>query len=235
MTYKRKEVIGDCTLYLGDMQEIDVSSCDLVLTDPPYKLTSGGGDIKMKGKFDKSNYNNKGDFVRCDINWQDFMPIIFNSLKDDTHAYVMCNNRHIQNLLNSAQNSGFKFHNVLVWDKGNVTPNRWYMKGLEFTGFFFKGKAKPINDCGSKQLYNKKSEKMSDHPTQKPVDLMAHYIFNSTNQGEVVFDPFMGSGTTLVACAKMKRKGVGIELDEGYFDIACKRVEDAYKQDDLFY
>ena len=63
MTYKRKEVIGVCTLYLGDMQEIDVSSCDLVLTDPPYKLTSGGGDIKMKGKFDKSNYNNKGDFV----------------------------------------------------------------------------------------------------------------------------------------------------------------------------
>ena len=73
------------------------------------------------------------------------------------------------------------------------------------------------------------------HPTQKPLELIQWLLYRMSKQGQVILDPFMGSGTTLVACAKMKRKGIGIELDEGYFDIACKRVEDAYKQDDLFY
>ena len=69
------------------------------------------------------------------------------------------------------------------------------------------------------------------HPTQKPIGLMA--VICSWTQG-IIFDPFMGSGTTLVACAKMGRKGIGIEIDEEYFDIACKRVEEAYRQPDLF-
>ena len=70
------------------------------------------------------------------------------------------------------------------------------------------------------------------HPNQKPAQLMQAIIEWTAG---VVLDACMGSGTTLVACAKMNRKGIGIELDEGYFDIACKRVEDAYRQPDMFY
>jgi len=69
------------------------------------------------------------------------------------------------------------------------------------------------------------------HPTEKPVPLMQEIIKWTTG---VVLDPFMGSGTTLVACAKMGRKGIGIELDKNYFDIAIKRVEEAYKSPDMF-
>ena len=69
------------------------------------------------------------------------------------------------------------------------------------------------------------------HPTQKPVALMEVVVGWTLG---VVIDPFMGSGTTLVACAKLGRKGIGIELDEEYFEIACKRVRDAYAQPDLF-
>jgi site-specific DNA-methyltransferase (adenine-specific) len=69
------------------------------------------------------------------------------------------------------------------------------------------------------------------HPTQKPVDLMRNVIDWCAG---TVFDPFMGSGTTLVACAKLGRAGIGIELDPDYFDIACKRVEEAYRQPDMF-
>ena len=71
------------------------------------------------------------------------------------------------------------------------------------------------------------------HPTQKPVALM-EWCLGFLPNAETILDPFMGSGTTLVACAKMGRKGIGIELDPDYFEIACKRVEEAYRQPDLF-
>lgn len=237
--YKRKEVIGDCTLYLGDSLEImpTLEKVDCVVTDPPYLLTSGGEHPttgqRMSGKFNNENYNNNGCIVECTIDWNDFMDPIFESLNKG-HAYIMCNNRHIQNMLNAAEQAGFRFHNMLVWDKHSPTPNRWYMKNCEFTGFFYKGKAKFINDCGSKQLIKIIQRDDSIHPTEKPVELMAHYISNSTKPNDLVLDPFMGSGTTLVACANTGRKGIGIELDQQYFDIACKRVEFAYRQGSLF-
>ena len=72
------------------------------------------------------------------------------------------------------------------------------------------------------------------HPTQKPIALMEYLINRTTNTGNFILDFTMGSGSTLVACAKTGRHGIGIEIDEDYFNIACKRIEDAYKQGDLF-
>lgn len=77
-------------------------------------------------------------------------------------------------------------------------------------------------------------ERGGEHPTQKPLALMRHIIKISSRSGSTVLDPFMGSGTTGVACVKLGRSFVGIELDEGYFDIACRRIEKAYAQPDLF-
>lgn len=71
------------------------------------------------------------------------------------------------------------------------------------------------------------------HPTQKPIALMK-WCIGFVPAARVIFDPFMGSGSTMVACAKMGRSGIGIERDPGYFDIACRRVEEAYRQPDLF-
>jgi len=73
-----------------------------------------------------------------------------------------------------------------------------------------------------------------DHPTPKPVDLMGRIIRNSSDRDDVVLDPFMGSGTTGVACVKLGRKFIGIEIDRKYFDIACRRIEEAYAQPDMF-
>ena len=72
------------------------------------------------------------------------------------------------------------------------------------------------------------------HPAQFPMAVIDRIIRASSNSNDLILDPFMGSGTTGVACAKMGRKFIGIELDEGYFDIACRRIEQAYKQPDLF-
>jgi DNA modification methylase len=80
----------------------------------------------------------------------------------------------------------------------------------------------------------RKGGDVREHPTQKPVGVMEWCINHLPNGAETILDPFMGSGTPLVACAKLGRKGIGIELDPEYFDIACKRVEEAYRQPDLF-
>lgn len=232
----REEIIGDCRLILGDCLSImpTLDPVDLVVTDPPYKLTTGGCQTSLGGKLSNENYDNKGGIVECDLDWPDFMPLIFNALGRHSHAYVMCNNRHVQGMLTAAEAAGLKFHNLLVWDKVSPTPNRWYMKNCEFTGFFYKGMAFFINDCGSKQLVRVPLPKDDEHPTVKPLALMRHYIKNSSARGETVLDPFMGSGTTGVACAKIGRKFIGIELEEKYFDLACARIRKAYDQPDLF-
>jgi len=230
---KQARVIGGQVLLQGDCLEImpTLEKFDAVVTDPPYLLESGGKETgKMGGKFRRGHYDNSGKMVETTIDWSDFMPIIYHALKANSHAYVMCNNRHVKNMLNSAEDAGLKFHNILAWHKGIATPNRWYMKNLEFTGFFYKGEARRINDCGSTQLQNIPSLKNQNHPTAKPVELMKFYIRNSTQRGDNVLDPFMGGGTTLDACQKLGRCGIGIELDSEYFEIACERVIDATRQ-----
>ena len=77
-------------------------------------------------------------------------------------------------------------------------------------------------------------DRNQQHPTQKPVSMMRHIVKTSSRSNSIILDPFMGSGTTGVACAKLGRKFIGIELDEKYFDIACRRIEEAYKQPDMF-
>lgn len=219
--------IGNAQLFLGDMRDILPvmgEYADLILTDPPYKLTYGGPHGSMGGCLSSENYDNKGGIVDCDLDWPDFMPLLYNALRPGNHAYVMANNRHVQNLLNSAEDAGFDFHNLLVWDKGTATPNRWGMKNCEFIGFFYKGKAKFWNDCGAKQLIFVPNEDYGDHPTVKPWTLMQNYIVQSTQQGQMVVDPFMGVGSTGLAALHSGRGFIGIEKDEKWFDKAVERL-----------
>lgn len=222
----------------GDALELlkNITPADLLVTDPPYKLTCGGKNAGREGDFarmgwifDVENYNNNGSIVDCDIDWPDFMPALYSSLKDQAHAYVMANNRNVQAMLNAAEVAGFYFHNLLVWDKITATPNRWYMKNCEYVGFFGKGAAFAINDCSSKQLISCPQVDESQHPTEKPVALMQFYIENSTSPGDTVIDPFMGSGTTGVACIRAGRKFIGIEKNERFFKIAKNRINNAIK------
>lgn len=233
----KKISIGHCTLYHGDSLNImpTLQPVDCVVTDPPYRLTSGGNSRLGQWQVAKE-YNNDGGIVPCEIDWLDFMPLIFKALKDPAHAYIMANNRHVQNMLNAAQQARFGFHNLLVWDKITATPNRWYMKNLEYIGFFYKGNAFHINDCSAKQLIKCPQVDQSAHPTEKPVALMQTYIENSTRRHQKVLDPFMGSGSTGVAAINSGRKFIGIEKDERYFDMAVKRIMEAVekRQNNLF-
>jgi len=228
--------IGDCQLWLGDCLKIlpTLEPVDLVATDPPYLLESGGNSTgEMGGKFAVGTYDNSGEIIPTGIKWEQFMPIIYAAMNQG-HAYFMANNRNLATAINEGIKAGFGFHNILVWDKSTGTPNRWYMKNCEFTVFFYKGKAKYINDCGSRQLIKCPNVLNGRHPTEKPVPLFEHYISNSTKPGEIILDPFMGSGTTGVACAILGRKFIGIEKDPEYFKIAVDRIRGACRQGTMF-
>ena len=223
----QERIIGNAKLYLGDSIEILplLKDIDLIVTDPPYPLTSGGKNTgQLGGKLSKDRYNNSGLIVDCAIKWRDFMPLLYNSLRPNAHCYTMSDDKNLRNMLNAANKSGFRFHRLLPWDKGNATPTRWYMKNCEFAGFFFKGKAFAINNCGDKQSSYVPQEPYGDHPTPKPVDLMRQYIRNSSQKGEIVLDPFMGSGATGVAAIKEGRSFIGIEKNEQFFNMACERI-----------
>ncbi|KMS57949.1 DNA-methyltransferase [Sphingobium cupriresistens] len=236
MTYQRKEIIGNAVLYLGDAREVlpTLQPVNCIVTDLPYQLESGGNTTgEMRGKFAREVYDNSGSIIPVDIEFSEIMPLAA-AILPNGHAYFMVNNRYVAEVQNEALAAGFRFHNWLVWDKSTGTPNRWYMKNCEFTLFVFRGPAKYINDCGSRQLIKCPNVIGGQHETQKPVALMAHYIGNSTLMDEVVLDPFMGSGTTGVAAVQMGRHFIGIEREPKYFDIACKRIEDAQRQGDMF-
>lgn len=212
--WKRKEVIGDCTLYLGNCMEVmpALGAVDAVVTDPPYGMAFQSNHRNEKHK----KIANDGDtsFLRwaCGI--------------DANHSsYVWCRWDNIpdvpmpKSVVTWVKNN----HSMgdLVHEHGRMTELCLFYPGPSH--FFPSGR--PSDVISGTRTGNE------FHPTQKPVDLMRNVI--EWTAGNVV-DPFMGSGTTLVACAKIGRKGIGIELDPDYFEIACKRVEEAYRQPDMF-
>lgn len=202
----RKEIIGDCTLYLGDCLEVmpTLGRVDAVVTDPPYGINAGKGigraDRKRIGK-DVKEWDNKP----ADLEWLDFsIPLVIWG----------------GNYFGLPASRGF-----LVWFKNN-SDRDFADCEMAWTNQDSNARLKtlrPMNMDGGKI-----------HPTQKPISIMEWSIRYLESNPEIILDPFMGSGTTGVACVKLGRKFIGIELDPTYFDIACRRIEEAYKQPDLF-
>ncbi len=240
MTYQRKEVIGKAVLYLGDARDIvpTVQPVDLVCTDPPYRVSKGGfaSDLQLEGGFGgwMKDYGNQGDIVVCDLEFEEWLPLAFAALNDSSQAYFMTNGRNLKAMQQAAEDAGFRLHTILVWDKRAALPNKYYQNVTEFCLFMFKGKARTISDPASKNLISIFQRDDSPHPTEKPVELMKFWIGNSSKTGQTVLDMFMGSGTTGVAALQMQRAFIGIEKEERWFDIACRRIEDAQRQGDLF-
>ena len=208
-------------------KNIEDECVDLVVTDPPYKVISGGKPHKKGQPSGMLSKNDGKIFKHNDIKPEIWIPEIYRVLKEGSHCYIMTNTINLENYLRICRETGFGLHNVLCWEKNNVTPSRWYMKNCEFTLFLRKGKAKTINNVGSKMIHqfdNIIGNKI--HPTEKPVELMKFYIANSSNIDDLVFDPFSGSGSTLIAAKELGRKYLGCEIDKEYYDISLNRLVD---------
>ena len=230
--------ISDCQLMFGDclerMKEIPDDSIDLIVTDPPYKLTSGG--CKPSGNFNivfnRTNYAGISSGKMFNIpDFNEWLGNAYRILKNGTHFYCMTNDKNLNNIINESLKVGFKEVNILVWDKGMHVPTPYYMKNIEFILLFRKGKARKIINMGSTSLIKIKGIFGTKvHPSEKPIKLMEHFILNSSLENDIILDPFMGSGSTGVACVNANRKFIGIELDEKYYDISCQRIKDAINE-----
>jgi site-specific DNA-methyltransferase (adenine-specific) len=224
-------ILGDCLEFL----EKNKNFADLIVTDPPYKWnkTTGGRAkndpfaSKWRGKLKNDDNIIKASLKYNSIKFSEWLPAAYHCLKSPAHCYVFTNDKNLQDALNAASTSGFRLHNVLVWKKNNCTPNRWYMKNIEFILFLYKGKAFPINNLGSKQHldYGNIPGNKKLHPTEKPVELLKEIILNSSQPGQIIVDPFMGSGSTGFAALDLGRKFVGLEIDSSYFTVAAERLE----------
>lgn len=213
----------DC---LDGMKSIEDESINLVITDPPYRVISGGKPHKKGQPSGMLSKNDGKIFDYNDIDPQQWIPEVYRVLKKESHCYIMVNTINLENYLKICRETGFGLHSILVWKKNNVTPSRWYMKNCEFVLFLRKGKAKKINNVGSKMVheFNNIIGKKK-HPTEKPVELLQLYINNSSKCGDLVLDPFMGSGSTAIACVKTGRQFLGYEIDTTYSVIANERIQ----------
>ena len=223
--------MSDITLYNDDCLNIfktfKDNSIDLIVTDPPYRTITGGDTNSEQYNRPQGMLggNRKLFTYQNTIKISEWMPELYRVLKDSSHAYIFTNSLNLIEMLNTATDVGFKLHNLLVWEKNNCTPSQFYMKNCEYVLFLRKGTAKWINNIGESKtvhLFNNVVNK--SHPTEKPVDLLKYYIENSSNKNDLVLDPFMGSGSTGVACKQLHRKFIGIEIDKKYYDIAENRM-----------
>ncbi len=219
---KDKVIIGDATLYLGDCLEIlpTLGKVDAVVTDPPYGIGVDSTMHKQSG----TKYGRAAAAKRhYDLTNWDESPATTEQIE------IIRAMAPLQIIF------GGNYFNLppsrcwLVWDKQNGS-NSFADCELAWTNL-----NKPVRRIlwMWNGMIRKGGEDRGPHPTQKPVGVM-EWCLTHIPDAQTILDPFMGSGTTGVACAKLGRKFIGIEIEPKYFDIACKRIEDAYAQPDMF-
>ena len=214
-------------LYNGDCLEVmdrlisERIKVDCIITDPPYGMN-------FKSNYRKEKYNtilndNNLDFIK------DYFNRCYSLLKEDTHIYCFCSWHNIDKFKMEFEKY-FKLKNIIVWEKNNTSMGDLkgsYAPKHEFILYGHKGRRLRSGFRYADIIKaNRTNNKL--HPTQKPVDLLEIFIKQSTNENEVVFDGFMGSGSTGVASINTNRQFIGIELDNNYFNIASKRIEEAF-------
>lgn len=214
----------DCIEYMNTLPN---NYFDCIFSDVPY-LISKGGSTKIKGSMSWNYKKEKANgkiFEYNEITEKEYLPHLYRILNDRGHIYIMCNNIHLANIQKEMEKVGFIINNILVMVKSNAVVNKHYMKNCEFTIFARKGKSKGLKDYGIKTAINVNIIKENKiHPTQKPLEYVKTLINNSTKKGDKVFDPFLGSGTTSIACELLNIDFYGTEIDKKYYKLSRKRL-----------
>jgi site-specific DNA-methyltransferase (adenine-specific) len=231
---KIKLYYGDC---MGILPTLKAESIDAVITDPPYGTNDGMGKVIRRGKT---------DVAFGVIKWDKDLPFsylkeVYRVMKNDTWGFAFTDKKAVSLLWGKAEAAGLLPRNTFYWIKYNKAPTpRSNFKSCVETALVFTkgGTTKKWNGGGNQANYIEMpfvtgGEKV-DFPTQKPVQLMGHLLNLITDPGDVVLDPFMGSGSTGVACIQEGRSFVGIEISEESFALAQERIIRAQMQPRLF-
>lgn len=237
----RKEVtIGECRLFLGDCLAIlpTLGKVDAVVTDPPYGIANKFGTQSRRDGTRTLQFAWDGPAINAAV----FAAI--SSAADLANSFfTFCGASQVSHI-EAALKTRFTVKPA-VWVKAcppPAMPGNWWPSGFEYALYGYRSGAhfEDADPRRSNVFYSdtyragiRAFEKV-EHPTQKWLPLMERIVRAMVPQGGIALDPFAGSGTTLVACAQQGRKAIGIEIDEGYFDIACERIRKAYAQPDFF-
>ena len=231
MTFQQKVVIGDATLYQGDCAALlpTLGPVDCVITDPPYSANTH----KM-AKTNKGAGHGVSLLTFASLTGEQFDSVMSCCLAAaDGWVIATCDYKHAARWYEAPA-----FVRLGAWVKPNPMPQISADRpgqGFETVLILHGGKTpKKWNRGGGSGVWTFPVHGNSEVPTQKPLALIACFVRDFTQPGQVIADPFMGSGTTGVAALQAGRRFVGIERDAGHFAIACKRIEQAYAQGQLF-
>jgi DNA modification methylase len=221
---------GGIQLWHGRAEDVlpmlDAASVDLVLTDPPYGIGYASSWTTQLGGTPRKHEASFGADEVC----LDWIPAAAAALRDNAAAYVFTRWDVLDTWKSAIEDAGLKVVQRLVWDKAHFKMGdlRYYGSQLEDILFCVKGTPPLFWNKRQGNLYRFSSgylpEGQLDHPTQKPLRLIKTFIEHATRPGDLVLDPFGGSGTTAAACKEMGRRCVSIECVERYCEIAARRL-----------
>jgi site-specific DNA-methyltransferase (adenine-specific)/modification methylase len=231
MTY-REEIIGDATLYLGDCRDIlpTLGKVDAVVTDPPYGIDiAAGGTIGATGRGlnSKASTRRAKDYGAADWDAAGMSAEQWALISAAAPLWIVWGGNHLADVM--GRSAG-----VLVWDK--KCQNGWddTFSELEIAWTNALTRAKGFRHLWAGAIRaSEHTANVREHPTQKPIALM-EWCLGFMPGARTILDPFAGSGTTGVACVHSGRAFIGCEISPAYFDIACRRIEEAYRQPRLF-
>ena len=239
-----KLILGDS---FKELMKIEPKSVDMIFADPPYFLsgdgiTCSGGKMASvnKGEWDKKiSIDEKHKFNR---KW---IRLCYQVLKDNGTIWISGTMHNIYSIGMALEQEGFKIINNITWKKLNPPPNisckcfvhstetiLWAKKDIKNVKYKFNyalmkelNGGKQAKDVWESSLTKPSEKKFGKHPTQKPEVILEKIIFASTDEGDLILDPFNGSGTTGVVANKLKRNYIGIDIEKEYLDLTIRRKE----------
>ena len=228
----------DC---LEGMKSIPDGSIDLIVTDPPYEFVGDAETYGKRGSECKLGEAYHAELQKAGIisgfQRDEIMKECVRVMKK-VNIYIWCSKVQIRWYLNFFADYNME---LLTWHKPSFMPtcNNKYLSDTEYLLFFREKGAYLGGTCESKKKWwlqnsDPEDKELWQHPTIKPLNIIQTLVFNSSQDGQTVLDPFMGSGTTAVACIKEKRHFIGFELNKQYYDKACQRIDAEQRQLSLF-
>lgn len=231
--------LGDC---LAHLEQLDAGTVDLMLTDPPYNLGNfmrnrATNLAKMRDNFFGAAGWDDASAEEWESLMDKFFKEAFRVIRPGGSAIVFMAIIKVESLVRIAERHGFYYKTTGIWHKTNPMPrnmNLHFVNSTEAWVYFtvgarrgtFNNNGALLHDYIESSVTPGSEKKFGKHPTQKPKQLMDFFVTTLTNPGEVVLDPFMGSGTTGVSAVANGRRFIGIELSPTYFELSVNRIEE---------
>lgn len=234
LSIKRNKIVNEDCVY--GLKSVPDQVFDLILADPPYVISKPSQFGTMP---DRKNPRTGTNFGKWDTSFDNrsWLQSAFAKLKKGGSLLVFNDIKKISIIIDEAKNAGFEYKDTIIWNKSNPMPrntSRRYVQDIEICIWFvkpgntwtFNKIKKPYMSCVKKIPCESGGAFKRIHPTQKPLKLILELIKTHSNPGDLILDPFMGSGTTAIACIESKRDFFGFEIDPNYYNASLKRIEE---------